>query len=641
MTSQNDPEFHENGHHHSAQHHSSFEQSEAPSPELSAADDANNFPATHQGQGQNQYAGQVDAQAQTPQDRAVAYGNMMLGVWIDWNNKALVVKTIMAANIAVFVAMLAMSGGESFFSPTVWFLLQWGANCGAYTLHGEYWRLISAAFLHSGIMHIGMNMLVLWDVGPVVEKIYGSKRFLILYFFAALTASLNTLFWNPGTVSVGASGAVFGVFGALLAFYQTHRSSIPAEVIKDKSRLVAAVIGYNIIYGIMQPNIDNAGHLGGVVGGFIIGAILSPKEPLQRRIRLTEALGTVLALAACFGFWTVDKQVPMAKSSQYYYFMADRLLKQGKTAEAIQGLDHYIDKEHGDDAKTARLMRIELLKSDPKTLDKAFADAESALKEDPNSLELLKLYADMLMRKEKPAQAVDATTRGLRLAEKSGDRAELLTLRAQALIELNKLADAIPALDEALKLKPEMPSAYALRGLCELDRPDAAVKDFQKSIDLGEDNPIIFRSLGLAHFLNANYAEAAVDYGRSIGSGNDQSTLYYFSFVMKALAEELSGNAAQASQSLLEGSRQANPESWPGKVIAFLQGKISADDLQKQARDQGQLAEARTYIGLSLVAKGQQQSAMPLFQWVVNNGPKEFIEYRIAERFLAAPSASP
>ncbi|MBX9572656.1 MAG: rhomboid family intramembrane serine protease [Candidatus Obscuribacterales bacterium] len=606
-------------------------QQDAQDPHLQPGEEPGAQAVIHQDHSHLSHAAETLHSTQSPAGPAAAYSDQLLAMWVDWNNKALVTKAILVANVVLFILMVIASGGAELTNPTSAFLIQWGANAGAYTLDGDYWRIVSAAFLHGSFLHIAMNMAVLWDVGPLVERIYGSKRFFIMYLFAAITASLNTLFWNPGGVSVGASGAVFGIFGVLLAFYQSHRKTIPAHVIKEKSRVVMAVIGYNLIFGMIQPNIDNAGHVGGLIGGFLIGFIFSPHQPLQRRLRFIEVLGFAVSAALCFGLWHVDKQVPMDKAGSFAIQSALRAHAAGKRPEALKFLDKYIDEVKGAEP-AARLMRAEILMDDRSKLGEAMKDIDAVLQANPASAHGNQMKAYLLLRQGKPDEAITYTQRGL---QNAGDNAlGLLLIQGEALITTNRFREAIETLSSALKVDPDFGAAYAMRGICyrQLQQNDFAKADFDKAIQFGATGPEVYRGRGLINFLNGKYEEAAADYRKAIDAGDDNSSQYGFSFILKYFAELKSGNEAQAQQTLLAGLSKVDKTLWAAKIMEFLLGDKSAVMLEKEAKDLGQLSEAKTYIGLSFWSKGRSDLANAYFSWVLAHAPKDYIEYEIARK---------
>lgn len=190
---------------------------------------------------------------------------------------------LVAANVAVFALMLG--AGAGFVTPHAQVHLDWGANYGPATKDGEWWRLFTSMFLHFGVIHLAFNMWALADAGRLVERLFGAAAFLAAYFFAGLAGSLASLLWHTdGVVSAGASGAVFGIYGALFAFLFVERGSVPLAALKRLATSGAVFVGYALFAGAMVPGIDNACHLGGLFGGCAAGLALS--RPLRAGTRL-------------------------------------------------------------------------------------------------------------------------------------------------------------------------------------------------------------------------------------------------------------------------------------------------------------------------------------------------------------------
>jgi rhomboid protease GluP len=187
-----------------------------------------------------------------------------------------VTPTLLIGNVAIFLAMALLA--DDFFSPSTEMMIQWGANFGPKTMRGEWWRLLTCAFLHFNVLHVGFNMWVLWDVGRLVERMVGNAGFVVLYLVAAIFGSIVSLAWNATVVSAGASGAVFGVCGGLLGFLILGRDSIPRPVLKSLSASMLTFLGYNILFG-LRPGIDMAAHAGGLAAGSVCGLVMS--QPLQ------------------------------------------------------------------------------------------------------------------------------------------------------------------------------------------------------------------------------------------------------------------------------------------------------------------------------------------------------------------------
>jgi membrane associated rhomboid family serine protease len=187
--------------------------------------------------------------------------------------KPYVTPTLIGINAIMFVIVVAAGGG--LFVPNPETMIRFGTDYTPLTLAGQWWRLLTSIFLHFGLMHIAFNMLALYVNGRMAERIYGSARYLVIYLVAGVTGSLASLLWHPLVNGAGASGAIFGILGALLAFFVKKESGVPASVIKVQRNSAMVFIAYNLLYGAGIQGIDNAAHLGGLIGGLIMGYLLS------------------------------------------------------------------------------------------------------------------------------------------------------------------------------------------------------------------------------------------------------------------------------------------------------------------------------------------------------------------------------
>ena len=199
--------------------------------------------------------------------------------------------SLIAVNVAVFVAMAI--AGAGIMEPDGRVHVAWGSNLGPVTLDGEWWRLATSVFLHFGVIHLLLNMWVLYVNGQLAERMFGSARFLILYLVAGVAGSLASAAWNPAVNSAGASGAIFGVLGGLAVFLVAKRFHVPREVIRAQGKSVAAFVVYNVAFGVAHEGIDNAAHLGGLVSGFLIGMALARPTTASAR---AEARAPYIAL---------------------------------------------------------------------------------------------------------------------------------------------------------------------------------------------------------------------------------------------------------------------------------------------------------------------------------------------------------
>lgn len=186
---------------------------------------------------------------------------------------------ILMLNVLLFVLMIA--NGASPVEPSARTVFEWGGNWGTATVNGDWWRLVSAAFIHIGFVHLAMNMAALVYVGAFLEPLIGTRRFVFSYLLTAVGGGLMSTYIHPDTISAGASGAIFGMFGVLLSLLTTRL--IPADIRKRLLLLMGFYVVYNLLYG-MKDGIDNAGHIGGLLSGFALGYLFYPALKKTRRL---------------------------------------------------------------------------------------------------------------------------------------------------------------------------------------------------------------------------------------------------------------------------------------------------------------------------------------------------------------------
>lgn len=181
-------------------------------------------------------------------------------------------------NINILVFILMAIAGVGVIAPDSEGLLNWGANFKPYTLNGQWWRILTSCFVHIGIFHLLMNMYALVYIGLLLEPILGWKRYAVAYLLTGVVASTTSLFWHDMSISAGASGAIFGLYGIFLALLTTNIIEKAARKSLMTSMLV--FVGYNLLNG-MKEGIDNAAHIGGLVSGVVIGYAFVPglKKP--------------------------------------------------------------------------------------------------------------------------------------------------------------------------------------------------------------------------------------------------------------------------------------------------------------------------------------------------------------------------
>jgi membrane associated rhomboid family serine protease len=164
-------------------------------------------------------------------------------------------------NVAYFA--IAVARGVSPIQPESQQLLDLGANFGPLIFAGQWWRLLSSTFVHIGFVHLALNMWCLWNLGNVAERMFGNFTFLWIYLACGLGGSLGSLLWNPSIVSAGASGAIFGIAGALASMLYFGHILVPREVVRQLLSSLLFFVGFNLLFGFLLQGIDNAGNIGG------------------------------------------------------------------------------------------------------------------------------------------------------------------------------------------------------------------------------------------------------------------------------------------------------------------------------------------------------------------------------------------
>lgn len=209
--------------------------------------------------------------------------------------------TLIAINVVLYLIQVA--GGMDWLAPHSDDLVRWGANLAVYSLTDEPWRLLTSMFLHIGLMHLAVNMYMLLSFGAMAERRFGPVRLLLVYLLSGLAGSVVSALWHADpfnqVVAAGASGALMGLTGAYLADWLVASwHNDPHEDVKIGGPLVQTIL-INLVIGTAIPGIDNACHVGGLIGGFVVGgafAMVSPRASrLQRRLADVLICGGALA----------------------------------------------------------------------------------------------------------------------------------------------------------------------------------------------------------------------------------------------------------------------------------------------------------------------------------------------------------
>ncbi len=208
--------------------------------------------------------------------------------------------SLVLINVAIWLLMVFK--GVDVVRPSVAALLQWGGSTASEVQKGQWWRMLTATFLHGGLVHLLMNMVGLWSIGQTTERLFGHRLFLLVYLGSALGGSALSLnFSAQQAVAVGASGAVFGIAGALLVAVYQHRQSLPRLFGKQNLTGMGFFVVYSLVQGFTHNGIDNAAHIGGLVVGCLMASIL-PKRIDPDRYAASLRRRTISAVAAAASF---------------------------------------------------------------------------------------------------------------------------------------------------------------------------------------------------------------------------------------------------------------------------------------------------------------------------------------------------
>jgi len=415
---------------------------------------------------------------------------MMPAPWTRGSGNSMVLTQVFfGINIAVFIAMAFAQGSLSDFTPPA--LTHWGGNAGWLTLGGDWWRLITCLFVHGGIIHIAFNMWCLWDLGALCESLYGHWTFGAVYLISGLGASVTSLAWHPNGLSVGASGAIFGLAGALIAAYYLGEFSMPRAAVMGSLKSIVAFVGYNLVFGAMIGQTDNAAHVGGLVTGLVLGALIAKGAPDPGRPFRRVAMLLLVLLGVSGGL--------MALQHSHGYLIhaqrASQLLAEDKGDQAIVELRRVIQ-ERPDFAPAhfvlaqAYLRKLDLVSAETelkRVLELRPGDEEA-------SYELGAVYLDQ----KRPQQARDMFTQMLAQNPDSSDAHFGLGLADDA---EEKYQDAVQQYTAAAQLKASFEDVYYLIGAAQfkLRNYDDAIAAFEKDRQDNGDSAKVETALAEAY----------------------------------------------------------------------------------------------------------------------------------------------
>ena len=328
-----------------------------------------------------------------------------------------VTQAIFGINVAVFVAM-SLAVGVSLFGDPAWQTLsvRLGANYGPYTIGGQWWRLVASMFIHGGLVHIAFNMWCLWGLGRLAESVYGHWTFAVVYLISGMGASLGSAAWHfPIPVSsVGASGAIFGIAGALIASFYLGEFSLPRAAIGGTLRSLLIFAGINLSLGAGSTGIDNAAHVGGLLMGLLLGALIAKVAPGHDGFLRRMAVLLVGALLVIGGAMWLQH----SRSYMLHGQSGVQLLGKQKTDEGIAELQKAVQLRPDFAPLHAALAHAYITKRD---FESATAEMQRVIALNPRSEAGYYQLGMIYLEQKQPAKAQDIFAQLLKIDPNSAD----------------------------------------------------------------------------------------------------------------------------------------------------------------------------------------------------------------------------
>jgi membrane associated rhomboid family serine protease/Flp pilus assembly protein TadD len=422
-----------------------------------------------------------------------------------------VVVTPILVGVCTLVSVLSFVTDKSLLQPTTEHLVAWGADFGPLTaVQGQWWRLLTCAFLHGGWIHLALNMWVLWTMGPSCERALGRGGFALVYVTAALGGSLASLAWRPLGVSVGASAAIFGIVGGYLAALHRLRGRVDADILGPLRRSLLSFVAFNLFIGATLPFVDNAAHLGGLVTGGLMSFLLGVprfRESAGPWSRL--GVPAVLGAAVLAVFGVAARQRVLAAPDVVTNLALERgreALAKNQYDEALAEFDRAIKLR---DSAPVRMIRGWVFLRLGK-LDRGAEDFERAATLDPGSARPLAGLAQARLLQGRASEAWPLYGKALAL---SPDDVWILEGRAGAFQRAGRLAEALTDLDRSVRLTPQSSSVHNSRAwlLRIMGRLEESLREADQAVTLDPKSPHAIGTRGWTRFQMGDREGALVD----------------------------------------------------------------------------------------------------------------------------------
>ncbi len=396
---------------------------------------------------------------------------------------------IIGANLVLYLLTVLASRS---LDPNIDVLTRFGANVGGLVVDGQWWRLITSVFLHGGLLHIAFNMWALFNLGLLGEILYGRRNFTILYFLCGLGGAVASVWWHPTIVGVGASGAIFGIAGALLPALKFQKNPRIAAALRGNLGSITMFVVYNLAFGAASPHIDNAAHLGGLVTGIVVGFLLpsyTVDEERHQTGRAAVVFASMLAIIVWVGLYARGKNQDLLAVTR-----AKELVQAGKPKDAIASLNKSL--QQNPKLQETRLTLAALLDAQ-KQYSEALPVWQRLARDNPKDPRLQAILCDSYLKNNQPQAAMVACANAAQLQP---ENAEYHFNVGKIALLTNKSAEAVVAFRKAYALHPNGYQENLFLGLALLQDGQKleAQQRLKRAVELNPKDPMAQRALAEA-----------------------------------------------------------------------------------------------------------------------------------------------
>ena len=351
---------------------------------------------------------------------------------------------IIAVCVIVFLVEMAVSHSEEISLNA---LMKLGANSGVQVFAGQWWRLFTSVFLHGNLLHIATNMWALFNLGLLAEILYGRRNFVLLYLVCGLGGSVASVWWHPGVVGVGASGAIFGIAGALLPALKFQKNPRIAMALRGALGSIVIFVFVNLAIGAGVAVIDNAAHVGGLVTGMVVGTLLPSYTVEEERKKTGQAVVVFVAafaLLAWGALYARKKYAPLLPRIE-----AENFARAGKMKEAVAAYQKALQLNPKDEGLAVEYGQyLEELRMYPEEIQVV----KQLTVDHPQDARYLAALCGAYLKNQQGELAIAPCVKAVELDPKN--EAYLFTL-GSVYLDMQRSADAVATFRKAYELKPD------------------------------------------------------------------------------------------------------------------------------------------------------------------------------------------